>query len=512
MLRRWFFLPLPSLLGVLLLLLLSSAPQALEEDVLFVPAAVSLADRFSHAGESQNVVVNFQALRQGQAPSLELPLMGRRVTAVRQELQRPAPDRYVWVGHVPTVAHSRVILSVSNASLAGEILLSPAERYNVLPLSGDRHRLQRLTPARQPLATGDDVLYPPSPAAPGDDLQAAACEEDGSRVDVLIAYTAAARQASGGPDGMAALINKRMALSNVVNSDSDVATQLRLVHAAEVAYVESGDLSVDLQRLQTPGDGYLDEVRQWRDTYKADLVALLIDEGNDGFCGYAYVMTSPATWFADYAYSVTALDHAGGYTCPALVLTHELGHNFGNQHDRANTSGTGVAPYAYGYQSPSLTFRTVMAYNCDGGCPYVANWSNPHRSYQGEPLGIDYDLDPARAADNARSMNEVAPVVANFRANCDAPSATATATPGAANPTATSTATATLSPTPGASPSATPSPTLTIIPTATPTLTSSPTTTPLPSPSATQTAASTPTATPLPRAQWRLYLAPVMGE
>lgn len=514
MLRRWLVFFLASFLSVLPLLFLSSAPQALEQDVLFVPTAVSLADRFAHGGESRDIAVNLQALRQGQAASLQLPLFGRRLTAVRQQLQRPAPDSYVWIGHVPAMSHSRVILSVSGERLAAEILLSPPEHYTILPLAGGAHRLQRMSPANQPVPPGEDVLYPPSPAAPGDRVQAAVCEEDGSRVDVLIAYTAAARQAAGGPDGMTALINKRIALSNVVNGDSDVATRLRLVHAAEVGYAESGELRVDLQRLQTPADGYLDEVRQWREIYKADLVALLVDEGNDGFCGLAYVMTSPATWFAEYAFSVTALDHAGSYTCPALILTHELGHNFGNHHDRANATGTGVAPYAYGYQSPSLAFRTVMAYNCDGGCPYVANWSNPRLSYAGEDLGIDYDLDPAHAADNARSMNEVAPVVANFRPNCDGPVATATPTntPPAATPTATHTATVTPSTTPSPTPSRTPTATATLTSTATPTVTPSPANTPLPLLTATHTPTSSATATLLPLFEWRLYLSPVIGE
>ena len=32
-------------------------------------------------------------------------------------------------------------------------------------------------------------------------------------------------------------------------------------------------------------------------------------------------------------------------------------------------------------------FRTVMAYNCPGGCPRVLHWSNPDMEYGGQPLG-----------------------------------------------------------------------------------------------------------------------------
>ena len=56
---------------------------------------------------------------------------------------------------------------------------------------------------------------------------------------------------------------------------SAITPRLNLVHAAEVSYVESGFYSLDLSRLQAPGDGYMDDVHPLRDTYGADAVVLL---------------------------------------------------------------------------------------------------------------------------------------------------------------------------------------------------------------------------------------------
>src|SRR5213595_2288107 len=50
---------------------------------------------------------------------------------------------------------------------------------------------------------------------------------------------------------------------------------LRLVHTEQVSYSSSGDIQTDLNRLQTPGDGFLDNVAGLRNTFGADLVSLI---------------------------------------------------------------------------------------------------------------------------------------------------------------------------------------------------------------------------------------------
>ena len=54
--------------------------------------------------------------------------------------------------------------------------------------------------------------------------------------------------------------------------------------------------------LKEPADGALDEVHTARDLYQADLVALLIAQGNSGACGMAFQMTVLSGDFEDAAF------------------------------------------------------------------------------------------------------------------------------------------------------------------------------------------------------------------
>ena len=98
-------------------------------------------------------------------------------------------------------------------------------------------------------------------------------------------------------------------------------------------------------------------------------------------------------------------------------LAHELGHNQGNMHDRANSSMVGRSRIR---TACVVAWTTAPA--SARSCPTVASGpiasrssSNPNVTYNGWPTGISYEADPANSADNARSMNETADTVAAFR-------------------------------------------------------------------------------------------------
>jgi hypothetical protein len=277
--------------------------------------------------------------------------------------------------------------------------------------------------------------------------------EDGKRIDLLVAYTTEARQAEGSTAAIVALINQRVADMNTANKDSGVSFRFRLVHTMETAYKETGSVRADLDPLVNKNDGVLDDVTRARDTYKADLAALVIAEAEqEQACGIAYVMGQPSTSFADWAYNVTALDYIGLFFCGDYTLAHEFGHNMGNQHE---TGSNPIFPYSFGYQSPKATFRTIMATACVAGyCPRINQWSNPDVRFAGEPTGIN------GRADNARSMDETAVYVANFRPNPNCNTTAPTNTPVPTN-TPTPTATATANPTATATAVGTPMPSAT---------------------------------------------------
>ena len=99
-------------------------------------------------------------------------------------------------------------------------------------------------------------------------------------------------------------------------------------------------------------------------------------------CGLAYVPAARAAGLAAYRQQAPSLmfssindgQHGNAY-CESLTLAHELGHNLGAAHDKANSSFAGVFAYSYG-KGTAGQFGTVMSYIQ----PKVALFSSPQLS------------------------------------------------------------------------------------------------------------------------------------
>ncbi|MEM7114477.1 MAG: M12 family metallo-peptidase [Chloroflexota bacterium] len=487
------------------------------------------------ATRSRLLDINWSIMDQGERNSLQLQLFdGVLVTAVlNKRVTSPAIDGYVWLGYLEGNPADTVTLSVVDEVMVGTIIHGRTT-YQLHPANNGHHTLSEQDDSQIFWGDGNDVIEVNdewSLAVPEglmkDDIAATTAvtpsntcddgEETGEVIDLLIAYTEDATDMQGSTSAIQALINGRVADMNHANENSGVDFEFNLVHVMETDYSETKDPSADLTRLYYTSDGYLDDVTDARNSYKADLVGVYVSETDTNACGIAYLGGDANE--AHLGLNVSALDHAlPQYTCNQYTLAHEFGHNMGNAHNRGSAGATGPFPYGYGFQDPDGDFRTIMGYNCpNGGCPRINYWSSPNITYQGDPVGIDHDDDPDNSADNARSMNNTAVNVANYRVNCEAgdptatptATATATATPtpsktataaatATATPTATATATATqtatATPTPSKTATATATPTKTA--TATPTETSTATATPTVTPSKTATATATPSPTP----------------
>lgn len=237
--------------------------------------------------------------------------------------------------------------------------------------------------------------------------------DSGALVDLLVVYTSAARSAAGGVPNIESIITLAVSETNTGLGNSAADHRVRLVHMEEVTYAEGSGIGVfttSISRLRTNGDGFMDNVHTLRNTYGADQVMLVVHDPSNTYCGVGYVMTAPASnAFAAWAFSVVAWPCAvGNYS-----FAHELGHNWGAHHDRANTGAPGTYSYSYGYQQLDFPFRTIMAYNSGCSCTRVNHWSNPDVSVGGDPTGVDNAAPDS--ADNRLTLNNNAIIIANWR-------------------------------------------------------------------------------------------------
>ena len=405
----------------------SNVPPAIDQAFSSPQMSKRWVRRHRNVGLNPAALEAMKRARKETKPGLTLDLFdaGTRTLEIDEPEVQPNKAK-VWRGRVRGEQDSDVTLAVRGTKMVGTIT-SGQRLYKIEPAENNRHRLveideDAMRPDHHPLVVPDDgtPTDPPAPepnlqqpdasAAAASDAVTTAAATTNTTVDLLVVYTATARAKQGGQAAMNALIAMGVDLANQAYRNSQIAMQLRLVRAAEVAYAETGNISSDLSRLRSTSDGFMDTVHQLRNQYKADMVALIVDNGG-AYCGIAYVMANgPRASFASYAFSVTDRDCVSNNT-----LTHELGHNMGDAHDRAS-GGSGVFPYSYGYRDPVGKFRTIMAYPCPNvSCPRVKYFSNPKILINGRPAGIDHRINPSNSADNARSMNEVRNVIAAWR-------------------------------------------------------------------------------------------------
>jgi len=323
--------------------------------------------------------------------------------AVRESQQYLGKGRFSWEGHASDDPDSTMVIGVSGTAFAGTITYQ-GKLFKLEPRANGSHVLSEVestdpAPELDPVPVADTTASAPVSTAPASVTVGSA----GSVIDVLIVITPAVR-ALYGAAGDDALAIQAVAEANQAYSNSNMSTRLNLVGVYQTNYVESGDMATDLNRLRATNDGFMDDVHIVRDMYGADVVSLL--ENEPQYCGIAYRMVNLSNSFATYAFNVVHHSCATGY----YSFAHEVGHNQGAHHDLANSGGAAtIYPYAHGYQDPNNQFRTIMAYDCPGGCPKVPFFSRGDNLYFGLPTG-----EPTYAA-NARVIDQTASTVAAFR-------------------------------------------------------------------------------------------------
>jgi len=246
-----------------------------------------------------------------------------------------------------------------------------------------------------------------SDVAPQDTPESGA--DSASVIDIMVAYTDDARIAAGGLPAMKATILTALNETNTSYTNSGVNTRLRLVHIEEYAYVETGNMTTDLNRLTNTADAYFSTIHTLRNTYAADMVGMIVENGGS-YCGKSSAIRATEA----KAFMVVDRGCATGY----YAFGHEFGHLQGARHDIDADSKNSPYAYGHGYVHTGPTeadrWRTIMAENkkclaLGYSCARLNFWSNPTKTYNSAEMGV------AGTSENYKVLNTTALSVANFR-------------------------------------------------------------------------------------------------
>ncbi len=372
--------------------------------------------RQARAGSGVSGVLNASAMA---APAVSLALAdGRTVTA---QLQRVARDERrgtrSWVGTFADSPGGSLVLTEVRGTVSG-FASYQGETLEIVPRKNGRHVLFAVDPAKVPdldgvmhsaIAAGDVATTPATTAANTGGAPGTPVVQD-----LLVVYTAAA-SAAWGQATLEGMIESAVQSANQAYLNSQAAVALNVVGVQQVALAESGSgMQATLGALEQDA-----EVRALRDALAADMVVLVSQDSD--WCGYAHLtITSTSTTINGVttntsdaeAYAVAHSDCLSNST-----LAHEVGHLQGLDHNREDATGGGLYPYSFGYRAcVAGGFLDIMSYPCPATSePRILQFSNPSLYDNGYGTGIGYELDPAHAADAARSLNDSASMVAAYR-------------------------------------------------------------------------------------------------
>ena len=324
---------------------------------------------------------------------ISLTFEGERLELVLVQHEQREPNRFTWIGQIAGIAFSDVILVRHDDAVFLTVRDYTSKRGPIemhATLDG-LHRIRRVDP-NQGLCGGSPKWRPATANAKGVGPQTAnlpssphgghamtTVSDPDHVIDIMIVPSDAALSGAGGESGFISASVAMVADLNLhlANSGSPLFARLCAVpFALSAGYSESQNMSTELDRVSYQAgqidsdtgseydpDGYLDEIQNQRDTYRPDLVALIVENTNNSTIGIAWVVGGGLSNFGESGgYSVTQRSVA----VSTGTFAHEIGHNLGACHnaEQNNCVDEPVVDYNKGIARQCLLdeWRTVMSY------------------------------------------------------------------------------------------------------------------------------------------------------
>lgn len=348
------------------------------------------------------------------AGSLQVISLPRGAVAVVErtsEYQDPElGPTWVWTGTLYGAPSSIVTLTADSKGVSGTIEADEV-LYSIVQVGDSLHVLIRepaqgnppegpprsppSAPSAAPPVSADPlaaVADPPSPACPP------------AQVDVLVVYTPRVESHYGTRETVLRNVRAAERRTNAALDSSGIVHRIRVVAIESTTQESTGYLGADLTHLAIENDHVWDGLLLRRAQLRADILSLWTPRATD-YCGLGYKILDP---FGQGQWGM----HTVSVTCEIprqYTFTHELGHNFGMEHNRLAAGGAfGIDPFSFGFRSADGTLLSVEALNCSEGqtCPAPVRrllYSNPRVRIGTVPMGVEHHLDPVNSADNTRT-------------------------------------------------------------------------------------------------------------
>lgn len=401
-------------------------------------------------------VTELSAMKAGDKARMTLP-NGIGYDVVLDRLERHDNGDFSWIGHMLGQEKNMPVIVTMGASGSYATIDTPEGRFGIIPGEGHDWLFDAQMSAmwHDRPAGQTDAMIPELPAGmpkadPVCDPVNAVTPTPQTTIDVLFVIAPDFVSAHGAAN-VNTRLNSLVTQMNTYYTNSNIAITLRRIATINVNYGPAfggPDGSTALNAITPPSGNptaaaapfqYIETLRRF---YGADMVAFVRGPSNAGgnsISGVAWVggfNQSPIANSFRTMYSVSG--DAPAFN--ATLMAHELGHNMGNFHDRAN-AGLDVDPrppatsYSFGYTvcgtSPSAVCPTTAGFNMTGTGgfgtimsywrPTTPRFSSPNYMCASPSNGAlsvcGAQAGTADAADAVRSMNCMRAGIAAMRAD-----------------------------------------------------------------------------------------------